>query len=75
MSRVIVVQVKRGSSKGPLVAVGEDGTLTVHVRERAVDGKATAAVARLLAEYHGVPRSRVELVAGATSRLKRFRIG
>lgn len=52
----------------------QDGSLTIYVRERAVDGKATEAVARLLAAHLSVPRSRVELVSGATSRLKRFRI-
>lgn len=74
MSRTVVVTVKPGSSKGPLVQTGDDGSLTIYVRERAVDGKATEAVARLLAEHLAVPRSRVELVSGATSRLKRFRI-
>ena len=76
MSRaeVIAVRVKPGSSKGPLVEADEDGSLTVYVRERAVDGKATEAVARLLAAHLSVPRSRVELVSGATSRIKRFRV-
>ena len=72
---MIAVQVKPGSSKGPLVEAGDDGTLIVYVRERAVDGKATEAVVRLLAEHFGVAKSHVELVSGATSRLKRFRIG
>jgi uncharacterized protein YggU (UPF0235/DUF167 family) len=48
--------------------------LTVYVRERALEGKATAAVIRVLAEHFGVAPSRVELVSGATSRVKRFRI-
>jgi hypothetical protein len=74
MAQMVAVQVKPGSSKGPLVQVGDDGTLTVYVRERAVDGKATEAVARLLAQYFAVPRSHVDLVSGATSRLKRFRV-
>jgi uncharacterized protein YggU (UPF0235/DUF167 family) len=74
MADVIAVRVKPGSSKGPLVETDDDGSLTVYVRERAVDGKATDAVARLLAQHLSVPRSRVELVSGATSRLKRFRI-
>jgi uncharacterized protein YggU (UPF0235/DUF167 family) len=73
-SEVVAVRVKPGSSKGPLVETAEDGSLTVYVRERAVDGKATEAVARTLAEHLSVPRSRVELVSGASSRLKRFRI-
>ena len=73
-SEHMVVTVKPGSRKGPLVETGEDGALTVYVRERAIEGKATEAVARLLADHLGVPRSHIELVAGATSRVKRFRI-
>lgn len=38
------------------------------------DGKATAAVMRLIAEALGVPGAQVELVSGATSRLKSFRV-
>lgn len=74
MAELITVTVKPGSTKGPLVEAGGDGTLTVYVRERAVDGKATEAVAAVLAKYLSVPRSRVELVSGATSRVKRFRV-
>ncbi|MGE0216242.1 MAG: DUF167 domain-containing protein [Mycolicibacterium sp.] len=75
MSESVVVRVKPGSKKGPLVEPGDDGELTVYVRERAVEGKATAAVIKALADHFDVPRSRVELVSGATSRMKRFRIG
>ena len=74
-SQTVVVRVKPGSRKGPLVEVDDDGALTVYVPERAVDGKANAAVVRLLAEHFGVSRSEVELVSGATARPKRFRIG
>jgi len=72
---MISVRVKPGSRRGPLVETGADGELTVYVPERAVDGKANDAVTRLLAEHFGVPRSQVELVSGATARIKRFRIG
>jgi uncharacterized protein YggU (UPF0235/DUF167 family) len=71
---MITVRVKPGSKKGPLVEVGDDGALTIYVQERAVDGKANEAVTKLLAAHLNVPRSRVELISGATSRLKRFRI-
>ncbi|WP_137145216.1 DUF167 domain-containing protein [Mycolicibacterium sp. CR10] len=74
MIGIVVVRVKPGSRKGPLVETEADGSLTIYVRERAIEGKATEAAARLLAEHLGVLRSRVELVAGATSRVKRFRI-
>lgn len=74
MAEVVSVRVKPGSTKGPLVETGPDGQLTVYVRERAVDGKANEAVVSVLAKHLGVPRSRVELTSGATSRMKRFRI-
>ena len=74
VSESVVVRVKPGSRKGPLVEVGDDGELTVYVPERAVDGKANQAVTKLLAAHLGVPRSRLELVSGATARVKRFRI-
>ncbi len=75
MADSVVVRVKPGSRKGPLVEVGPDGELTIYVRERAVNGKANDAAARLLAAHFQVPRSRVELVSGTTSRLKRFQVG
>ena len=74
MAETVTVTVKPGSRKGPLVEAAADGSLTVYVRERAIEGKATEAAALLLADHLGVSRSHVELVAGATSRVKRFRI-
>ncbi|MBU8816991.1 DUF167 domain-containing protein [Mycolicibacterium goodii] len=74
MSETVVVRVKPGSRKGPLVETGDDGTLTIYVQERAVDGKANAAVTKLLAAHLGMPPGRLELASGATARLKRFRI-
>jgi uncharacterized protein len=70
----VVVRVKPGSRKGPLVEIDDHGELTIYVQERAVDGKANEAVTKLLAEHLGVPRSRLELVSGATARVKRFRV-
>ena len=74
MPRTVTVTVKPGSRKGPLVQVADDGALTIYVRERAVEGKATEAAITLLAAHLGVTRSSVELIAGATSRFKRFKI-
>jgi uncharacterized protein YggU (UPF0235/DUF167 family) len=74
VTETVVVRVKPGSRKGPLVETDADGALTVYVPERAVEGKANEAVVKLLAKHLGVPRSRVELVSGATSRVKRFRV-
>jgi uncharacterized protein len=74
MADFISVRVKPGSRKGPLIETGADGELTVYVREQAIEGKANEAVVKLLAKHLNVPRSRVELVSGTTSRVKRFRV-
>lgn len=68
------VRVKPGSRRGASVATDEDGTLVLAVRERAVDGRATEAAAALLAQHLGVRRRDVELVSGAASRIKLFRV-
>jgi len=70
MADLVQVRVKPGSPKGPLVEAGADGGLTVHVRERAADGVANAAVIRVVAEYLGVPKSRVSIRRGHTARIK-----
>jgi len=74
VERVVTVVVKPGSRKGPLVEAGPDDVLVVYVREPAVEGRATKAAGEVLAKHLGVPKSRVTLVSGATSRHKRFRI-
>lgn len=58
------------------VALLSDGRSVLKVRVRAApeDGAATTAVARVIAEALGVPASRVTLTAGATARLKTFRV-
>ena len=72
---IINIRVKPGSKKGPLVQPNLiDDTLVVYVREPAVDGKANKAVVALLAEYYGVPKSRVEITRGHTSRRKTIEI-
>ena len=49
----------------------EDGCLRVRVAAPPVDGQANQVLLRLIAEAVGCPPSRVAIVAGATSRLKR----
>ncbi|WP_372603051.1 DUF167 domain-containing protein [Actibacterium sp.] len=52
----------------------EDGVLRVYVTVVPEDGKANAAVVKLLSKALGVPKSRLELVRGHTARDKVFRI-
>lgn len=68
------MRVKPGSAKGPLVEADAEGGLVVHVRERAIDGAANAAVTRLVAEHLGVAPSRVGIRRGHTARIKTLEI-
>ena len=68
------VQVKPGSKKGPLVEVQNDGSLTVFLKERAVDGAANEGLIRALAEYFGVRKAEVSIESGFTSRIKRVNV-
>jgi len=52
----------------------EDGAIRVYVTTVPEGGKATKEVAKLLARALGVPKSRLTLIRGATSRDKIFRI-
>jgi uncharacterized protein (TIGR00251 family) len=55
--------------------VGRHGeALKVRVTAPPVDGRANAATIDLLSTTLGVPASRIVLLSGAQSRLKRFRI-
>lgn len=69
MARYSVIA-KPNSRKGPLVEIDEAGTLTVFVRERAVDGAANDGLILALAKHFGVPKSRVSVVRGHGSRHK-----
>lgn len=52
----------------------EDGAIRVYVTVVPEDGKANAAVQKLLAKHLGIAKSRLTLVRGATSRDKVFRV-
>ena len=69
----VAVRVRPGASRtrvGGCYGEGEDARLVVAVSARAVDGAATEAVLRAVAEALGVRRHQVDLVHGATSRDK-----
>ncbi|MCA0995209.1 DUF167 domain-containing protein [Alloyangia pacifica] len=52
----------------------EDGQIRVYVTTVPENGKANDAVVKLLSKALGVPKSRLTLIRGATSRDKAFRI-
>lgn len=58
-----------------IVALGDGRpALKARVSVAAEDGKANAALGKLLAKAAGIAPSRVELVSGATGRTKTFRL-
>lgn len=70
----ISVVIKPGSTKGPLIEVQPDGSLVVYVRQIASDGQANEALIKLLAKHFDVPKTRIQILRGHTSRHKLIEI-
>jgi len=70
--RRLRVRVSPGARVASMAIV--DGVLAVKVRAKAVDGSATAAVREMIAAGLGLSPSTLELLRGATSRDKVFRL-
>jgi uncharacterized protein (TIGR00251 family) len=67
----VAIRVKPGSTRSAVGGRhGDTDAIIVAVTARAVDGKATEAALRAIADAFGVRRAAVTLVAGATSRDK-----
>jgi len=68
------VKVIPRSARTELAGVLADGTWKVKVAAAPEKGKANRALCDFIAEKLGVPKTRVRIVAGETSQLKRIRI-
>ncbi len=66
----ITVRAKPGSKKGNLVIENADGSYEVHIKERPVDGKANAALIKILAEHFDLPQRQIKNITGSGSRQK-----
>ena len=67
-------QVRVTPRAGRNAVVADDRSLRVYVTAVPEGGKANAAVVKLLSKAIGVPKSRLRLVRGETSRDKVFRV-
>lgn len=54
--------------------LGDDGNLTVFIKERAVDGAANNGLIAALAKYYQVSKSEITIESGFTSRIKRVSV-
>ena len=69
----IAVRVTPKASRDRIVV--EEGQIRIYVTTVPEDGKANSAVQKLLAKALGLPKTRLTLIRGQTSRDKVFRVG
>jgi uncharacterized protein len=66
----LAVRITPRSSRNEIVEVQEDGTVKIHITAAPVDGEANSVLIEFLADILGVPKSRVDIVAGSSGRDK-----
>jgi uncharacterized protein (TIGR00251 family) len=69
----IIVKVKPASREDKIEKINEN-SFAVSVKAPPVDGKANAALVKLLAEYFDISPSLVEIISGHLARVKVIRI-
>ena len=65
----IFIKAKSGS-KNQKVTKLSDSNFEISVRERPISGKANEAILKSLSDYLKVPKSKIRLISGQTSRHK-----
>jgi hypothetical protein len=58
------------AGENSIAGVGSDGAIRIHIAAPPVQDKANEALIRFLAEVLGIAKSRIEIIAGASSRNK-----
>jgi uncharacterized protein len=66
----LAVRVTPRASRNEIVEMLEDGTIRVRIAAPPADDEANTALLEFLAEILGVPKSRLDIVAGKTGRDK-----
>lgn len=70
----VSVHLKPNSRHREEMVANDDGSLTIYIKAPAIEGRANAAAAKLLAKHFGVASSKVKLVRGVASKYKVFEI-
>jgi uncharacterized protein len=74
----LAVRVQPGAKKTAIVGVygeGAEAQLKIAVQAPPIEGRANIALIAFLADFFGLPRSKVELINGELSRSKVFLLG
>lgn len=66
----LALRITPRASRNKIVGVLNDGTIKVHIAAAPVEEAANKELIEFIADVLGVPKSRVEIVAGATGRDK-----
>jgi len=66
----LAIRITPRASRNEIVGLLNDGTIKVHLAADPADSEANTILVDFLAEVLGVPKSRVEIVAGETGRDK-----
>ena len=66
----LAVRVTPRASRNEIVEVQSDGTVRIHITSPAHEGKANDELIEFLSDIFGVPKSSIDIVAGANGRDK-----
>lgn len=66
----LAVRVTPRASHNEIVEIQSDGTVKIHLTSPAYEGKANEQLIAFLSDIFGVPKSRIDIVAGASGRDK-----
>ena len=66
----IAVRVTPRSRQNEIVEIQSDGTIRIHITSPAHEGKANEELIAFLSDILGVPKSRIDIIAGASGRDK-----
>lgn len=66
----LAIRVTTRASKNELTEIQDDGTIKIRIKAAPVEGKANLALIDYLSDLLAVPKSNIEIIAGASSKNK-----